>query len=227
MSEKHAMADWPLKRYDFSIPFRYHLSGPSGKGLVICMHGYQDHALSMVRRLGWWGDNSQLPFQVLAINGPFPVPIWTEQGFKEAYSWYFRDTYGNLAFLSPDMTAGRLHFLLRDLGLSDATKVLFGFSQGGYMCPYLASHIENVKGIVGYGCGYDAEIYARCKPMMVQAIHGDKDERIPFEPVREEFSKLVSDRHRGEFHLVPNLTHRVEASAEPLVRRLVLECFES
>lgn len=223
-TDKFAMQSWPLRRYEFPMPIRYHVDAAKGPGVVICLHGYQDHALSMVRRIGWW-ERTDLPFQLLAINGPFPVPLWTGEGFKEAYSWYFRDTSRDLEFLSPTTTANRLRELLTDLGLNNTPKVLFGFSMGGFLAPYVASQVDNVKGIIGYGCGYSPEIYAKFKPLRVHAVHGSKDERIPMENSRTDFAKVLQLGHTGQFHVVPDLTHRVETSVEPLVRGLALDCF--
>jgi predicted esterase len=222
-NEKHAMQSWPLKRLEFPMPIRYHLDG-EGDGVAICLHGYQDHALSMVRRLGWW--ETALPFRRLAINGPFPVPIWTGDGFKEAYSWYFRDTTRQLNFVPPETTADRLKLLLDDLKLGDAPKVLVGFSMGGFLSPYVAAVTKNVRGIIGIGCGYNADAYARCRPLAVHAVHGDKDERISIASARTDFEKLATFGHNGQFHVIPGLTHRVESSIEPLVRRLTLECLK-
>jgi predicted esterase len=222
-NDKFAMQSWPLRRYEFPMPIRYHLSAPTAvKGVVVCLHGYQDHALSMLRRIGWW--DAVLPFQILAINGPFPVPLWLNDGFKEAYSWYFRDTSRDLEFVSPAATALNLSQLMTDLNLKDTPKVLFGFSQGGYLCPYLSQQLNAVRGIIGLGCGYPEEAYALNKPLKVYALHGSSDERVLPEPARLDFERILTVGHRGEFHLIPGLTHRVEASVEPLVRRLALEC---
>ena len=222
--DKFAMQSWPLRRYDFPMPIRYHLDAAKGPGVVICLHGFQDHALSMIRRIGWW-EKTDLPFQLFAVNGPFPVPLWTGEGFKEAYSWYFRDTSRDLEFVSPATTASRLKMLVDDVGLTDTPKVLFGYSQGGLLAPYVASVLKNVKGIVGLGTMYIADAYKKCSPLKVHGVHGEKDDRISLTSSRSEFQTVLSFGHKGEFHPVPNLIHRVETSVEPLIRSLVLDCF--
>lgn len=220
MSEKESMRSWPTRNFQFTLPLRYHLSPNSKTGLVICLHGYQDHALSMLRRIGWW--DKDLPFQVLAINGPFPVPSWTGDGFKEAYSWYFRDSRADIMLVHPTTTAQALRALIDDLGFKDTPKVIFGFSQGGYMAPYLTSQLINVRGIIGLGCGYFREAYEQCPPVLVHAVHGDADERISMSGARADFEKIRQFGHTGAFHEVAGLTHKVEYSVEPLIRQLVL-----
>ena len=225
MSENHdkfAMQSWPLRRYEFPMPIRYHVTTKQGPGVVFCFHGYQDHALSMIRRLGWW-ERGDLPFQIAAINGPFPVPLWLKDGFKEAYSWYFRDTSRELDFVSPQTTASRLKLLVDDLHLTDTPKVLFGFSMGGFLAPYVAHELKNVRGIIGLGCGYNLDAYKKLKPLKVHAVHGDSDERVPIAQSQIDFAEILKMGHQGQFHSVPKLTHRVEEGLEPLIRQISME----
>ena len=211
-------------RFDFPLPLRYHLSEPRAPGLVIALHGYQDHALSMLRRLGW-DHPEKLPFRLLAINAPFPVPVWTNEGFKEAYSWYFRDTTRDLTYVAPATTAERLARLLTDLKLDDTPKVLFGFSQGGFLAPYLARLAREVRGIVGFGCGFNAEAYDVLKPLPVYGLHGDQDERVSLERTRREYAHVASLGFPGQFRVLPGVRHRLDAeTVEPVVRELITRC---
>jgi predicted esterase len=215
------MQAWPRRNYAFTLPVRYFLSRPVGPGLVICAHGFQDHALSMLRRIGWW--QTDLPFQILALNGPFPVPFWTGGGFKEAYSWYFRDTDAEIMLVDPATTSQTLSQLITELSLENSPKIIFGFSQGGFMAPYLAAKLKNVKGVIGLGCGYKLDAYSKCSPLEVHAIHGMNDERVSIEKSRTEFSNILKVGHRGSFHEIPSLGHKVDAEVEPLVRNICLQ----
>jgi len=217
------MQSWPMRNYQFTLPIRYHLTEPKGHGVVVCLHGYQDNAMSMLRRMGWWG--SELPFQILAFNAPFPVPVRTDTGFLEAYSWYFRDTDAKIMLVDPVHTSLTLRRLVIELGLENTPKVLFGFSQGGYLAPYLAAELKHVHGILGLGCGYNLEAYRACPPLTVHAIHGDHDEIVSFSQSRKSFAEIAQFGHTGDFHEIPHLTHRVENSLDPLVRQLIHQCF--
>lgn len=216
------LESWPSKIYSYSLPMRYFLWGPKEQGLVLCMHGYQDHALSMMRRIGWW-EEEDLPFQVLALNAPFPVPFWTADGFKEAYAWYFRDTERGFTIVSPNEMADRVHLLLNDLGLVDKPIVIFGFSQGGYLAPFVGKLLPCLKAIISLGSGYPERPYSRLPLTTVYGIHGEKDERIPFAASRDAHAALLKQGFKGEFHGVPGLTHKVHVQIEPLVRRLAVQ----
>ena len=218
---------WQEKNYSFPLPLRYVLSQPkspqispqSSEGLVLLLHGYQDSAQSMLKRLGWL--EGDLPFQYLAVNGPFPVPVWNAEGYKEAYSWYFRDTSRDLVLVQPSTTAERLNQWLKDLNLAERPLVLFGFSQGGYLAPFLAKHLPNVRSIIGLGCGYTEEGYANLKPLDVWALHGSLDDRIDLEKSKSEHTALLTKGFRGEFIEIPNVGHKVDPAIEPKLRELI------
>jgi predicted esterase len=215
---------WPTKTYSYTLPMRYHLSGPSDAGVVLCMHGYQDHALSMLKRIGWWeGDKPKaLPFQILAVNAPFPVPLWTKSGFVEAYAWYFRDTDRGFTIVSPQQTAERVYQLIQEIGVAQKPMMIFGFSQGAYLAPFVARHIQNLKGLISLGSGYPQEPYTHLNPTTkVFGIHGDQDQTIPLKASQEAHAQLIKTGFRGEFFTIKGLEHKVDPQVEPLVRRLV------
>lgn len=218
------MMNFKETKFDFPMPVRYHLSPPNQTGLAVIMHGYQDHAGSVLKRLGW--DVSAPPFQMLAINAPFPVPVWTADGFKEAYSWYFRDTSRGLTYVSPQTTAQRLGALLEELGLTDTPKVFFGFSQGGFLAPYVAKETRAVRGIVGFGCGFNEEAYDALQPLPVYALHGERDERVSLERTREEYAAVSGKGFPGEFQVLPAVGHKLDTLVEPRIRDLIVRCLE-
>lgn len=217
MSQK--LEKWPTQFHTFTLPIRYSLTGPKNAGLVIALHGYQDHALSLLKRLGWW--EKELPFQVLAVNAPFPVPIWTAEGFKEAYAWYFRDTDRGFTIVSPAETAERVFQLVKSLGLEDTPTMIFGFSQGGYLAPFLSPHLNRLRGLISLGSGYPPEPYRQMKPTYIYGLHGDQDERIPIESSRQAHAALLKTGFHGEFITLPGVTHKVDSKSEPVIRKLI------
>lgn len=219
MSEK--LGKWPSKKYSYSLPMRYTLWGPKDKGVVVALHGYQDHALSMMSRIGWW--EKSLPFQVLAVNAPFPVPIWTKNGFLEAYSWYFRDTDRGFTIVSPTEAALRVYQLIQELGLDGTPIMIFGFSQGGYLAPFVGHFLKNLRGLICLGSGFPPEPYTLLSPTTVLAIHGDQDERIPYQSSQAAHALLMQKGFKGEFRIVPGLTHRVDPLVEPMIRDFAVE----
>lgn len=215
---------WQEKTYTFPLSLRYVMGDSKAERLVILLHGYQDNAPSMLKRLGWL--EKPTPFQWLALNAPFPVPIWNTDGFKEAYSWYFRDLSRGLSLVEPSLTGEKVAGLIKDLGYSSRPIVLFGFSQGGYLAPHVAKHLPYVQGIVGLGCGYNKDAYVGLKPMQLRGLHGSSDERIDLEKARREHSAILDLGFKGSFKEIPNFAHKVDLSIEPTVRESIENTFE-
>ena len=214
--------NWQTQVYDYPLPLRYWLSPTTKKGLAILLHGYQDHAGSMLKRLGWQ-DRDDLPFQVLACNAPFPVPQWTASGFKEAYSWYFRDTSRDLTLVPPQVTCDRLAKLIKQIGHHTTPKVLIGFSQGGYLAPYLAKATPDVKGIIGLGTGFTPEHYEGLSDLSVHGLHGAEDKMIDLPRAQRDHAALMARGFHGTFHVEPGLDHRVDPALAPRVQQLTTE----
>lgn len=217
------MREWPLHPSHYTLPMRYLLRGPKGKGTVVLLHGYQDHAMSMTRRIGWL-ENEDLPFQILAINAPFPVPIWKADSYLEAYSWYFRDTTRNLMIVDPNDSAKQVALLIEKILGKNEPLVLFGFSQGGYLAPFLAQHVK-VKAIIAAGSGYPIERYEGLEKIFVFGLHGAKDERIPVDASQAAHAQLMDLGFKGEFVILPDLTHRVEPVLDSYVRKFTKTAF--
>ena len=215
---------WQEKKYSIPLPLRYVMGQSKAERLVVVLHGYQDNAHSMLKRLGWLEDPT--PFQWLALNAPFPVPIWNADGFKEAYSWYFRDLTRGLSLVEPSLTGEIVARLIKELGYASRPLVFFGFSQGGYLAPYVAKHLPNVHGIVGLGCGYNEDAYLGLKTKHVYGLHGTKDERIDLDKARREHSAVIDLGFKGSFLEIPNFTHKLDLSIEPKVRESIQRCFE-
>jgi len=215
---------WQAKTYNFPLQLRYVMGESKADRLVVLLHGYQDNAHSTLKRLGWL--DSPPPFQWLALNAPFPVPIWNADGFKEAYSWYFRDQSRGLSLVEPSLTGEAVAGLIKDLGFSSRPIVIFGFSQGGYLAPHVAKHLPNINGIVGLGCGYNHDAYVDLKPTRVRGLHGTSDERIDLEKARCEHSAVLALGFKGSFLEIPNFTHKLDLSIEPTVRESIEKSFE-
>jgi predicted esterase len=151
------------------------------------------------------------------------VPFWTAEGFKEAYAWYFRDTDRGFTIVSPEEMADRVQLILTELDLVRLPIVIFGFSQGGYLAPFAGRLMPNLKAIISLGSGYPKGPYSRLPKTAVYGLHGEEDERIPFEASKVAHADLLKAGFKGEFFAFPGLKHKVDPAVEPLVRRLAVK----
>ena len=88
--------------YAIDVPSTYvHEHAGQGKPLLLFAHGFADSAKSILKRA--------LPdldprFEILAPNGPFPMPQRVGNEWKDAFAWYFARNVskpGALALASP------------------------------------------------------------------------------------------------------------------------------
>ncbi len=192
-----------------TLPFSYrHRAVPSPKVLVIFLHGYSDHGGSFLKRLypdGWSSALSEAA--VLIPNGPFPVPVKSETGWREAYSWYFYREEEQRMVISPATAIRECQQLIGKFGYENTPKILVGFSQGGYLAPQLAPEIKNVRQIIGVATGYREDYYLPLSKINLTAIHGSDDEIFPVGQARLAHGKIQSQGFDGQFIEIPNLKH--------------------
>jgi predicted esterase len=198
----------PSETFSVDLPMRYLFeeSQASDDKLVIFLHGYTDHGPSMARRV-LRGQSLGLPW--LAPNAPFPVPVRTEEGFREAYSWYFKDLEKNEIYISPEIASKMLVQLLERLNLVNREMILVGFSQGGFFAPYLAQHLKNVKKVIGVGAAYRLESYKPPQTWPLDVIHGLADEIVPLSRTQETIEKLKAKGQEVNLTVLPEARHEV------------------
>lgn len=197
------------------------------KGLVLFLHGYTDHGGSFLRRLfndGWPSIFDQL--SVLAPNGPFPVPVRSDTGWREAYSWYFYDDKLAQMIISPETATLGCEQLLLKLGYEDVPKIIVGFSQGGYLAPHLASRLKNVREIIGVGTGYREDYYPAQSPWRVSAIHGSDDDIFPVATARASHAAILPKTRGGEFFEIGGLGHIASTDVGKIIEGRCVDVFK-
>jgi predicted esterase len=187
--------------------------------LILFLHGYTDSARSFLKRA--WPEPEEA-YHVLAPNGPFPVPVKTNDGYKAAFSWYFIDDSKKdqpQVVIPPSICIGMLTTLIQTLGYEDHPKIIVGFSQGGFLAPRLALQLKNVERIIGVGTGYQSADYQKLKNIEVDAIHGDQDPIIPLKVAQTGFSLL--EQTKKQFFEVGGLAHTLNNEAQAILKASV------
>ncbi|HRK08014.1 MAG TPA: dienelactone hydrolase family protein [Pseudobdellovibrionaceae bacterium] len=193
------------------LPFNWRSGKPKSghaKGLVILLHGYQDHGGYLFRKLfpqGWPAEE----LAWLAPNGPFPTPVKTEKGWKEAYAWYFFDPDLNKLILPPNTALRGIQAAIAQEGFASLPKLVFGFSQGGWLAPYVAQNLTEVRGIMALGAGIREEYYPHPPASWpVDFMHGTDDHIVDRQQAQTLHAKLIARGYSGRYELIPGLDHR-------------------
>ncbi len=218
MAESPRELPLKLEKVETTLPFTFrHRPVDKPKLLVLFLHGYSDHGGSFLKRLfqDQWPE-SFARAAVLAPNGPFPVPVKSETGWREAYAWYFYDEKAGEMMISPETAVRGCEQLIQKFGYEQIPKVIVGFSQGGFLAPHLATHLNGVREIIGIATGFreayyplssEAPAISEVTPWTVTGIQGSDDEVFPLAETRAAHAALLRRGYSGEFVEIPKLTH--------------------
>lgn len=215
MSElrKHSLeiaANLPIQFY-----FEKHVTAKNK--LLIFLHGYTDSAASFLRRAY---EGHELDFDYLAPNAPFPVPVATDKGFKEAYSWYFEDHAIGRTLIAKEVAIKILVKLISELGLESHQKTIIGFSQGGFLAPKLAEKLTGVEKIIGIGCDYRKDLYENIEKIRVFGIHGKLDQVVDYQ---KSYNNYVERNFDGEFATLENMGHKITEEGKTQLSHFILK----
>jgi predicted esterase len=191
------------------LPITYFYEKHGSQKLLIFLHGYTDSASAFLRR----AFDQSSTFDILAPNAPFPVPVRGDQGFKEAYSWYFEEHSTQTLLIPKKVTVQILKDLITSLDLVDQPKIIIGFSQGGFLAPVLAHELKNVEKIIGIGCSYREESYAPLSNVKVYGIHGSEDSIVDFELAAVAYDHLNANIKAG-WTAVEGMHHTMNEAAK-------------
>ncbi len=205
------------------IPITYvHFNKSEDKPLLIFFHGFADSAGAFLRR-SYPVPNSK--YEVLAINGPFPVPQKKDGIWKHAFAWYFSDFATNTNFIHPRVAGKAVNDLLIELNLVNRKKILIGFSQGGFFIPHLLPTLKNVRHVVSIGAAYRIEDYPSELSVSVDALHGTQDEIIELKNAASSFESLKPLNPKGEFVVFENMGHTMNAEAREWLSKKIEKTF--
>lgn len=192
-----------------TLPFSFrHRPVENSKVLVLYLHGYSDHGGSFLRRLypeGWPSEMAEA--SALVPNGPFPVPVKSENGWREAYSWYFYREAEQQMMISPETAVRECTQLLSRFGYEQTPKIIVAFSQGGYLAPQLVPQLKNVKEVIAVATGYREDYYSGLGNFRLTAVHGSDDDIFPVIEARAAHAKILGLGFEGEFIEIPKLGH--------------------
>ncbi len=206
------------------IPMSYHhLNQGEDKPLLIFLHGYADSARSLLRRA--YPERNE-KYEVLAINGLFPVPQKKDNEWKQAFAWYFADFSSNSVLIHPEISAKAVSHLIEKLNLQNREKIVIGFSQGGFFIPFLIPYLSHVKHLIALGAAYRQQDYTEQLLVPLDAMHGIDDEIISFETAKSSFQEFVNHKNpNGKFYGFKGLKHTMNDESRFWLKQKIEEIF--
>jgi predicted esterase len=193
------------------------------KELILLLHGYSESAEKIFDRL-----INYLPSTaaVLAPCGLFPIPqrkggdtqkVEHEMG----YSWYFYNFRTDEYVIDMGSAIHYLIGLIRELKLEHLPLRIIGFSQGGYLAPFVGLEQPQTRQVIGISSRFLEDEFPSLPHFRMDAVHGEVDEVIECKPAEESHRRLLQKGVQGKFIVVPNVPHRLTFEVRKKVRELL------
>ena len=196
----------PRKNLHLTWSAEYLLKGNPDGPLVILLHGFQQTGKNIYQQLETVLDSK---YQVLVPTAPFPVPFKTALGYQMGFTWYFYNPATNSYFLDMDFPLNYIKSLVGELDLLKRNTIIIGYSQGGYLAPFLGTKLEKVSQVIGINCRFRDEALPLALPFRLDGIHGKADPLV--DPIRaEQCHQAIMERgNRGTFRTLEHAGHEI------------------
>lgn len=191
---------------------------PDPKRIIMLLHGYGEKAQKIFKRL-----IDYLPQETLVIapNGPFPLPIKTEDAYKLSFAWYFFDPIKERFFIDYDLPSELLKNFHQQLNLPHLPLTIIGYSQGGYLAPFVGEKIPQTTHVIGINCRFRYDKLGKDLQFMLNGIHGKNDSVVDPQRALDSFEILKKRGVVGNFYFIENEGHLLTDPIKEKIRELV------
>jgi predicted esterase len=208
-------------RVSASLPVDYLLRKPAvPREVILLLHGYSQTGAKIFGKLEPFCPRDAA---VLAVNGPFLTPVRTESGYSAGYSWYFYNPITDEYAVDMQTGVEYLAALLAQLGLDSLPIRVVGFSQGGYLAPFLARRCSKIAQVIGIGCEFLSDEIDFDVRFRMDAIHGGRDEVVSAASAGTGFRRMQERGVKGEWHCLPETGHRIDENVQQIAAGLLLK----
>jgi predicted esterase len=193
--------------------------------LILLLHGYSESGPVLFERM-----ERYLPSQaiVLAPSAPFPIPqrkggdtrkVEHEMG----YAWYFYNFRTDEYIIDMDSAIRYLCELIQELGFSHLPLRIIGFSQGGYVAPFVGLQFRQTRQVIGISTRFLDDELPEVPYFRMDAVHGNEDEVIDFSSSQESHRRLIQKGAIGKYIVMPKVGHRLTFSVREQVKLLLAQ----
>ena len=192
---------------------------PNPKKVILLLHGYGERGQKIYKRL-----IDYLPKDVLIIspNGPFPLPVKTEEGFKLSFAWYFYDNIKEQFFIDYDLPSELLMNFYIQLNLPNLPLTIIGYSQGGYLAPFVGEKISQTSHVIGINCRFRYDKLKESLDFKLDGIHGKNDKTVDPLAALKSFEILKNRGVNGKFYFIENEGHHLNEPFKEKIKELIL-----
>ena len=186
--------------------------------LLIFLHGFGETFGHLLRHF-----KHKIPkdYGILAVNGIFPLPEkkFDSPEWKVRFCWYFYDSAKKEYFINQRYPAEVLSNLIKELNLEKYSKSIIGYSQGGYLAPFLGAEIQNVQTCIAVNAEYKTQLLPEKLNFSLINICGKDDDIVDPINCQNSHQIMISRGNNGVFEFVENCGHSInEQMAQTILK---------
>lgn len=185
-------------------------SGSDDGEYAILLHGYGQSGVDIIQSL-----KDYLPdrWTLLAPNAPFP--FYNSRLKKLLYSWYFFDPEIQEFVVSRQAAKDMLKQLIQTQVPKNKKWYVLGYSQGGYMAPFVADLAIDTHGcpeqvVLLNGRLRHEELATSHLKFPIVCIHGEKDETVEYANAKLSAEKMQASNWKIDFQTIKDSSHELD-----------------
>ncbi len=215
------LQDPHIQRVQFSAPAFMDLVTripPESKEVYLLLHGLGERGKRIYRKF-----ISALPKDVaiLAPNGIYPISTMKNGEVRYTYAWYFYDRTTSSYLINQDTPVAWLGEMINTLDLGHLPLTIIGFSQGGYLAPFVGQALPQTKHVIGIGCEFRTPLLKENFNFKLSAVHGLEDKTILPEWAKKEITFLKSKNIDCEFYPVKETGHEISSQVVETITQII------
>ncbi len=202
-----------------------------GERIFLLLHGYCETGDKIYHCLIDTLPSGNL---IVAPNGLYPIPKSfplekrkSSEDLLQGHAWYFYDATKDHFLIDYDIPAHYLSSFLHQINPKNLPVTLIGYSQGGYLCPFVAQKYSKIDHIIGINCSYRVDKLDTLSKVRIDSINGDCDLVVDPQKAKERHQKLILKGCSGKFNLIENEAHKLTPVLVNMVKELVKQFNES
>jgi predicted esterase len=160
---------------------------PDSSKIAILLHGYGQNSDIIKEDLKELLD---LDYYWIIPNGVFPMPKKRADGISYKFAWYFYDTQEQKYYIDFKYPCAVLSGLVDQVDNKDRPVTIVGYSQGGYLSPFLGQAIERTQKVIGINCNYRYDMLESEFNFDLYSIHGNSDPIVDYDNSKNSFAQL-------------------------------------
>ncbi|CAM2068910.1 Abhydrolase-2 domain-containing protein [Sulfidibacter corallicola] len=210
----------PERNLDLTWRVSYELEGDDSGEILILLHGFGQRGAVIQTKLQPFLKNMEA--MRIAPDAPFPIPEKTAGGFRLGFTWYFFDPKTGIYHVDMQQAVTQVSALVRAMDWWHRPKRVIGYSQGGYLAPFVGLALERVTQVIGINCRFRAESLTGKLPFRLDAVHGARDLMVDPKRAASCHGEILERGNEGEFHLVEGAGHGIGDDIGRAVERQIL-----